>query len=526
MNPLDFLQLHLPALIIALPLFFAFLMPLIGKKSKKVALYLPVLITAVVEILVLWLAIIVFNEGIAIYVFGARGDPSSLTQPGGMLMPIRIIFEIDALSALMGLIGSTLVFLATLYSAAFMKKYEGLGKYATLTLLMLAGMLGLMFTGDMFNLFVFFEILSIASCGLIVFRTELAESAEAAFKYMVISTVGGLFLLFCIGIFYIEYGALNMAAIAHRMPETTFNLKDKVALGLLISVFAMKAGSAPMHMWKPDAYTAAPAPVTIMLIAAAQGSLYAMLRTVFTIYGAMINMYVIGYIIAILGVISIFVGVTMALPQKDIKRLIAYAAVAEVGYIMLALGIGLAHSSTEMGLTAVKAGLFHLLNDALDISLLFLVAGAIFYARGTRNLNALGGLGRKMKVTTILFIIGLAAVSGLPPMNGFASKLLIYETVYAFNPVLAIIALLSSILMLAIFVKIFHAVFLGPAMPENAKVREVPMPMLVAMTLIAITIIIIGLIPEYFLNTVVQPAANALMDSEGYIDRILHLGGA
>lgn len=525
-------QMHLPALIPTVPLLFAFLMPLIGKKSKSVALYTLVTVVFIDLLLVIWLSYLIFsgNPSIAVYSFGQHHDPriTVLRTPSGMIVPIRILFEIDAMGALMMMIISIIAFVATIYSISFMRKDTGIEKYSTLVLLMLAATLGLVMTGDMFNFFVWFEILSIASCALIAFRTDMWEGGEGAFKYMVVSTVGGLFLLFAIGLFYTEYGTLNMAMIAHYISTSGITMANMIGLSILIGILAMKAGTVPMHMWKPDAYTAAPAPISIMLVVGAQASLYALLRVVFTIYGALLNTLVIGTLIAVLGTITIFVGVSMALIQRDIKRLIAYAAVAEIGYMLLAVGVGLAHlNGSDMiswdnpGYRALTGGIFHILNDALDISLLFLVAGAIYYVRGTRDLNALGGLARKMDTTTLFFIIGLAAASGLPPLNGFASKIIIYESVYAFNPVLAIIALLGSIMMLAIFVKVLHSVFLGPPLPENKNVSEVPRPMLLAMCILTVLIIFIGMFPDIILHNIAEPSARALIERSEYISRIL-----
>jgi multicomponent Na+:H+ antiporter subunit D len=214
----------------------------------------------------------------------------------------------------------------------------------------------------------------------------------------------------------------------------------------------------------------------------------------------------------------------MAIIQIDFKRLIAYAAVAELGFMILAVGTGLTILSnpeltianTPFALEAMKGGIFHVLNDALDIGLLFLVAGAIYYATNHTSLNKLGGMARNMKYTTVFFVIGLLAVSGIPPMNGFASKLLIYESTFQLNPILSIIAILASIMLLAIFVKVFYAAFLGPPQKQFATVKEVPRSMLIAMGIIAALIIFIGLFPDYVVNTIVEPAAQALVNNTSY----------
>ncbi|PNX51148.1 MAG: hypothetical protein BV456_04305 [Thermoplasmata archaeon M8B2D] len=175
---------------------------------------------------------------------------------------------------------------------------------------------------------------------------------------------------------------------------------------------------------------------------------------------------------------------------------------------------------TDSGEIALKGGIFHILNDALDVSLLFLVAGAIYFTAKTTSLNKLGGLARNMKYTSVFFLIGLFAVSGLPPMNGFASKLMIYQSTYQVNPILAIVAILCSILLLATFVKVFYSAFLGPKISKLENIKEVPRSMLIAMGIIACLIIFIGLFPNLVVENVVTPAANALKNAGQYITMI------
>jgi len=211
----------------------------------------------------------------------------------------------------------------------------------------------------------------------------------------------------------------------------------------------------------------------------------------------------------------------MALRQTDFKRLIAFAAVAEIGYMFLAIGTGLAAMGTTYGRTALEGGIFHIINDALDVGLLFLVAGAIYYATKEWSLDEMGGLARNMKYTTIFFIIGLLAVAGMPPFNGFASKLLIYESTYQLNPILAIVAILCSILLLATFVKVFHSAFMGPKLPKFKDVKEVPKSMLFAMGILVCIIIFFGLFPNLVLENIVQPAADALVNNAQYLNEVL-----
>ena len=513
---------HLPILIIAIPLLAAFLVPLIGRINKKAMGILTTLALSVSLILTIALAVKILTVGPQVYVFGATSP--SLTLPSGLKFPIRIMFQIDAMSIFMGLITAVISFVGAIYSLTFMEQHSGLDKYYSLLLLLTVGVFGIEFTGDMFNLFVFLEIASIAAVALISFRgVNLGEPAEAGFKYMVVSSIAALIVLFTVGIFYGEYDLLNFAALASVIK---YSQLDKIALGLLVPVLAMKAGAVPMHMWTPDAYSEAPAPITIILVSASQASLYVLFRVIFSLYNITLNTLAVGWIIIIFGVLSMFIGVTMAIIQKDIKRLIAYNAISQTGYMFLGVGVGLAVLANPValstyGITAMEGGIFHLINHAMYEGLLFLTAGALFFRTGTRDLDEMGGLAHSMKYTTIFFIIGAAAISGLPPFNGFASKLLIYESVYRFNPLLSIIAMLVSILTLASFVKVFHGAFLGPKLPKFEEVREVPQSMVWAMVVLSCITIFFGLFPDLIVKNLVHPAVMALIEQFKYTGTVL-----
>ena len=506
------------ALVVAIPLLGAFLTPLIGRIHDKLRNIFVIIVLILNSALVFLLASDIFTNGIKTYVFGAQ----DITYP-----IVRILFEVDAMSIFMAIISSILVTVAVLYSWSFMKENTGLDKYYTLILLLTAGMLGMVFTGDMFNFFVFLEISSIASCALIAFWTHRGESVEAGFKYIVISSMGALFVLFTVAILYGQYDALNIAVLSDMI---TYNFLDKIALVVLIVALAMKAGIVPMHMWLPDSYGSAPSSISIILVSATLASLYGVLRVIFTLYGNVLSKItnynipvnvLFGWLIVALAIISILIGVIMAFIQTDFKRLIAYGAVAELGYMFLGIGAGITALGTAYGKIALDGGIFHIMNDALDVGLLFLVAGAIYYATKETSLDNLSGLARNMKYTTIFFIIGLLAIAGMPPLNGFASKLLIYESTFQLNPILAIIAILCSILLLAVFVKVFYSAFMGPKLPKFDNVKEVPKSMLLSMGIIACIIVIFGLFPEFIINNIVEPASNALIGYSEYVSQIV-----
>jgi multicomponent Na+:H+ antiporter subunit D len=522
MLPLEILKLHSPALIVGIPLIAAFITLLLGKVSEK-GMKIFVVIVIVLEVIIgLLLLNYVLTDGTIVYVFGGTSPEDTL--PPGYTQPIRIMYEVDAFSALMAMVSVGLIFFAGIYSLSYMKTHTGIEKYYTLSFLLLAGMLGMQLTGDLFNFFVFLEIASIAGAALVAFFVYRGEAPEAAYKYMVICNVGGLLVLFATALFYSEYNALNIAFLAKNL---RFGIVEQVALALFLGALAMKAGAFPVHQWLPDAYSEAPCPITVMLVGSTLASLYAVFRICFTLYGTLLNTFIIGWCVIILGLLSIFVGVTMALLQTDFKRLLAYSAISQIGYILLALGVGLAVLNTDAihtyGTLAMKGGIFHFVNDATCKALLFLAVGAVLYSTRTRDLNKLSGLARNMKYTSIFFIIGALGLAGMPPFNGFASKIIIYQSVYQFNPVLAIVAILASIVTVAILVKVFYSAFLGPPLEEYRNIKEAPKTMLFAMAILALVIILFGLFPDIILDKVITPAAEALltMGRDIYIARVI-----
>lgn len=517
-----FVMRHLPALLIAVPLFAAFLMPIVGGAGRVVRnawVVLGALATSAVGLALAWK---VLATGTVLYVFGAAAPHVPLPMDSGGI-PIRIVFQIDALSALMVVIASLSSLGITIYSLAAESRQSGLETFYAMLFLLIAGVLGMVSTGDLFNFFVFLEISSLAGAALVAYRVDNGVAVEAGLKYALLSTLGALAVLTAIGILIGQYNALNLATLASRLQFTTL---DKLALVLLAVPLAMKCGAVPMHFWTPDSYTTAPSSVTAFLVVSSQASLYGLFRILFTLYGPLLSWATFGWFLIVLGVLSMFVGVTMAIPQKDVKRLMAYHAVSQTGYMLLGVGVGLAvlgnpDALAKYGRTAMAGGLFHIINHAMYKGLLFLTAGAVFYRAGTRNLNKLGGLGHDMPWTMVCFMIGALAIAGVPPFNGFASKLLIYESVFRFSPFLSIIAMIVSILTLASFVKVFHSMFLGPRRAEFAAVREVPAPMLAGMALLAVFVVAAGLAPQPFVDRLIQPAVEALVDRAGYIAAIL-----
>ena len=530
------LTAHAPVLLIAVPLLGAFATPLIGKLGRGVRDSFIGLIIAVTAALAGLLAADFFaSSGAPIaYVLGGRGF--DLTLPSGMTVPIRIMLEVDGMSAFMTLITALVTLAGAYFSFSYWRERSGGSMYYSLFLLLTAGIFGMELTGDMFNFFVFLEVTSIAACGLIGFRVWLKQSQEAGFKVMTLYTLSGLFVLLAVALLYGQHGGLNIAFLAGQIGTLGATIVDKVALGLLLTGLAMKAGAVPMHMWAPDAYGEAPAPTSAVLVANSQASLYAVFRVLFTLFGLGATLATNGWILIVLAVLTIFVGVTMALVQNDIKRLVAYGAVSQIGYMLLGVGVGLVRRASllaggaalstqadalDYGFVAMQGGIFHMLNDAACIGLLFLTTGAVIRASGTRDLNKMRGLAHRMRWTTIFFVIGAFALAGVPPFNGFASKFLIYEASFKLSPFLSVIAILSSIMLLAVFVKAFQGAFLG-SKTGLADVEEAPLGMLVPMAVLALVVVAFGLFPGFFVDKIVTPAAKALWyGRDAYIGAVL-----
>ncbi len=508
------LAMHVPILAIAVPLLGAFALPLMAKVHRRLRDLWVVVVGLFTVAMIVTLAVQVFTGGVQVYTLGAGAPGDTLSADG---FPIRIVLVADAMGAFMALISALLGGAALVYALGFIEEGKGKTLSTSLFLLLWAGMLGLKLTGDMFNFFVFLEITSVAACGLIGYRAWESRPPEAAFKTLVMYILGGLMVLLAIAVLYGEYGALNMAFLSAQIQG---GLLDRLALGLLLGGLLMKAGAVPVHMWAPDAYGEADANTAIVLVANTQAGLYGLFRVVFTLYGGVASPEV-GWLITALGALTVLVAVLMAVVQTNLGRLVAYGAVSQIGYMLLASGVGLVTLAArpEFGLVALQGGVFHMINDAACIGLLFLCVGAVRRAAGTGDLRTLGGLGHTEKWTSGFFLLGALALAGIPPLNGFASKLMIYQTVFRLSPILTALAILASILLLAVFVRAFQGAFLGPRQLTPAK--QLSPAMLVGMAVLAAVVIAFGLVPDLVVRHVVGPAAEALwMGRDAYLEAV------
>lgn len=483
---------HIIPLFTAVPLLGAFLVPLTGRRSKRAADLIGLAATLTTCLLALFSVALTGRGGILAY------------NVGGWRMPIGIGLVLDNLAAFMLVVVNLPAFLIAVYSLDYMERFTAKWKFHSLFLLMLAGMNGVIVTGDMFNLFVFLEVASIASYALVAFGTERHE-LEAAFKYAVMGTVASLFILLGIVFLYSYTSTLNMADMAMVLQQ-----KGPGNITLLVSVlfimgFGLKAALVPFHAWLPDAHPSAPAPISAMLSGLLIKSLgvYALCRIFFNVIGITETVL---QVLMFLGALSMVVGVFLAIGQWDLKRLLAYHSISQIGYVVLGIGLG-----TPLG---IVGGLFHLFNHSIFKSLLFLNSGAIEYATGTRDLKKMGGLSANMPVTGATTLTASMSIAGIPPFNGFWSKLIIImAAVEAHRYGYAVWAVLASVLTLASFTKVMKYAFMGKRNPQWTRVKDSPRFMKLSMCLFALICLLGGclLLPRVK-NLLLRPAAENLLD--------------
>ncbi|HIE04514.1 MAG TPA: monovalent cation/H+ antiporter subunit D family protein [Candidatus Latescibacteria bacterium] len=483
-------------LLVAIPLGAAFLIPILVRVWRRFPDILGNLSTLALLVMSLLLV----------------GREPSTYYMGGWRPPLGINLVADGLSVLLLIVISSIAFCATLFSIPYMEKYTSKSRYYSLFMLMVAGMNGVVLTGDMFNLYVFLEIASIASYALVAFGTE-AEELEASFKYMIMGCVASTFVLFGVGILYGRTGTLNMAHLARIVDRDGMSPAILFASALFLMGFGLKAGMVPFHAWLPDAHPAAPAPISAMLsgVLIKAIGMYAIARFFYVVFG-MDGLT--STVFMALGLLSMVVGALLAVGQWDFKRLLAYSSISQMGYVMLGLGIG-----TPLG---VLGALFHLLNHATFKGLLFLCSGAIEHGTGTRDMGKMGGLIRGMPLTGTTCSVGSLSISGIPPFNGFWSKLIIIvAAVQAGHYAIAAVVVLLSFLTLTYYLRLMRHSIFGD-LPEALKgIREAPALMGIPLVLLAVCCLSLGLLYPVLKPLLLGPATDVLLRAGDYIDLVL-----
>jgi multicomponent Na+:H+ antiporter subunit D len=339
---------------------------------------------------------------------------------------------------------------------------------------------------------------------------------------MVLGTIASIFILFAVALVYGNTGTLNMAYISKAIQDSGLNAGLKFALALFIAGFGLKAALVPFHAWLPDAHPSAPAPISAMLSGVLIKSLgvYSLVRVVFNVFGVSVS---VSWVLVTLGVLSMVIGVFLAVGQWDFKRLLAYHSISQMGYVMLGIGIGALilarNGKVEWAALAILGGLFHLVNHAVFKSLLFLTSGSVEMSTGTRQLKEMGGLVERLPFTRTTCTVASASISGIPPFSGFWSKLiLVVAAVQAGFLYLAAVTVVVSLVTLTSFLKIQRYVFLGE-LPENLQqAKENKGSMLVAMVFLACLCVLMGLlvlVPD-LKQAILDPAVKVLTDGVRY----------
>lgn len=483
-----------PVLLIVIPLGGALAIPLFGFISKHLSKYIALIGALAMVVIVSLLIPAVWENSIVIKI-------------GGFKPPFGINLVVSPLSLFFAGIISLVGFLVSIYAIRYIKEGD-IDKYHILFLLFLTGSVGVVLTGDIFNIFVFFEILCISSYALVAYNRD-KDGVEAGIKYLIQGSVGSAFILIGIGLLYGLCGSLNMADIANQIHSVNSPLLF-LALFLFITGFGVEGAIFPLNAWLPDAHSSAPSTVSAVLSGfAIEVGIYAVVRFVWTVFGAS-NLL---HFLAGLGILTLLIGELSAFKQNDIKRLLAYSSIGQIGLILFAISVGTAESTT--------GGLFQVLSHALSKALLFLAAGYMIYRVGSRDIKEMKGIGARMPVTSFCFLIGAFSLVGLPPFIGFPSKFIIIKSAllthqgYFYFLVGAI--LLGTVIEISYFFKLLQGIF---SRTGGTGIDEAPLTALVPMVILTLLIVGIGVYPEV-VSRFLQFASNNLIDRIGYINQVL-----
>ena len=471
------LRPHLPALQVIIPLLAAIVAGFMRRGSMAFALTLAVSwLMPAIALSMLWQ---VLESGPISYVMG------------GWPAPWGIEYRVDALNGFVLFLVSAVGALIMLFaprSVAYEIEESKQAWFYCMYLLCLAGLLGIAVTGDAFNAFVFLEISSLSTYVLIALGRD-RRALLAAFQYLIMGTIGATFYVIGVGFLYLVTGSLNIVDIAARLgPAADQSRAIMAGLAFLTVGISLKLALFPLHVWLPNAYAYAPSVITAFLAATAtKVAVYLLVRLFFSVFGVAIDFRALPVteVIVALSVAAMFIASIVAVYENDLKRMLAYSSVAQIGYITL--GIGLAN---QAGLTG---GLVHLFNHAVMKATLFLAVGAVFYRVGTVRLSDLAGIGRKMPLTMIAFAIAGFGIIGTPGTAGFISKW--YLAIGALDRgwwPLVFLVVVSSMISIVYIGRVVEAAWFRPTAPALANASDPPLSMMLPMLLLAAATVYFG----------------------------------
>jgi len=433
----------------------------------------------------------VFGFSLSLFPFVQTGSLGLLNKEVG---GVAISFGLTPINLLMVALISLLCFLASIFSPRYLERYEdklNLNKYYSLLLGFMGGMIGAVLATELFTMFIFWELMTLGAYFLITFEDSLS-SIKAGNKYFLMSEAGALLILSGIILVWLSGGTTQLSLLQASISNTPAIKISTLALFLI--GFGVKGAFFPIHSWLPDAHPEAPSPISALLSGIMiKVGLFWILRIFWEIFGLSPSW---SSALSVIGAFTIIIGGLLAIVQSDIKKLIAYSSISQVGYILIGVGIG-----TGLG---VAGGIIHLINHALFKGLLFFGAGIAVYATGTRNIDNMGGLGREMPLVFTSVLIGALSLAGVPPLNGFYSKWILYQAAISFDrnfaPFLLLAALLGSTLSVIYISKFVFSAFFGTHQKELNRYPGWGMKM--AVVLPALLCIALGVYPRLLLDSV------------------------
>lgn len=487
---------NLPVLVVITPIFAALILTPVARRIRLVQ------------------GIVIFFEalGFAGAVFLAYnvfiGKTPIIYQVGGWPAPWGIELKADYTGAFFLLVLTFVSASVSLYAmnnlSADVGGNERAARFYVLYLLLAGAMAGMAMTNDLFNVFVLVEVATLSCCGLVSSRNR-PQAAEAAFTYLIMATLGSTLVLGGIGYIYIITGHLNMGFAHEVLNRIWQNSPHVVWMGLsfLLVGFGVKSALFPLHIWLPDAHSVAPSPASAVLSGiAVKGYLICLLKILYNVFGAdLLQELAIYRILEAAGMIAIIAGSVLALTQAELKRRLAFSTVAQVGYIVMGMGI--------MNIKGLSGTLFYMASHAVIKSVLFLSAGAMIAASGKKNINELAGIGRKMPVTMGAFTIGSLGLTGIPLFSGFIAKWnLILGSLESGNIIPAVVIIAGSVLCAAYLFPVIRIAWFEPA--TEGEFKDPGFTQKIALILLSSAVLILGIIPGPFLE-LAEKAAEGLL---------------
>ncbi|HLA37782.1 MAG TPA: hydrogenase 4 subunit B [Candidatus Brocadiales bacterium] len=499
----------------------AFSGPVLGvlRGSPRSSSYVPIAFTILAAVCGLFLSLNILSAG-------GRSSTTALSLKAPNLIPwINFSFFLDGLAAFFLLIISLMALATSVYSIGYNKEFykRNVGVLGLCMNLFILSMIGVVSADNALVFLIFWEMMTLASYFLVVYEYEKVESVRAGLIYIVMAHAGTAFIVAAFLFLYKWYGSFDFAVLRASVANLPGGPKDLLFVLFLLG-FGVKAGIVPLHIWLPKAHPAAPSSASALMSGVMiKVAIYGLVRMVIDILGGGSPWW--GVAVLVIASASAVLGVLYALVEHDLKRLLAYHSVENIGIILMGIGASMVFSSMgESGpaRVALVAGLFHTLNHSIFKGLLFLGAGSVVFGTHIRNLEELGGLIKRMPWTALCFLVGAVSISGLPPFNGFVSEWLTFQGLLmgfgvteggmrVFLPVVAIILGFSSALAASCFVKAFGMTFLALPRSEHARhAVESPLSMRLSMGMLAGLCLLLGVMPQYVLGLVDGVASTVL----------------